>query len=123
MVQIGVKLDKRKRKKDGTFPLKISVHRNGKTLYIPLNISLHEDEWNAKKEEIEENLAKGLPYVIRQKMPVTGETKFVDAVFGEITVDNCDFINNTALNYGGAISAYSASSYITNSPFTFIGTT
>lgn len=52
MVQIGVKLDKRKRKKDGTFPLKISVHRNGKTLYIPLNISLHEDEWNAKKEEI-----------------------------------------------------------------------
>lgn len=52
MVQIGVRLDKRKKKKDGTYPLKISVHRDGKTLYIPLNISLQEDEWNAKKEEI-----------------------------------------------------------------------
>lgn len=40
------------------------------------------------QEEIQENLAKGLPYVIRQKMPVDGETTFVDAVYGEITVEN-----------------------------------
>lgn len=38
--------------------------------------------------EIDRLLADGTPYVIRQKMPVEGETKFVDAVFGEITVDN-----------------------------------
>lgn len=40
------------------------------------------------KEEIEENLRKGLPYVIRQKMPLSGTTTFTDAVYGDITVEN-----------------------------------
>lgn len=40
------------------------------------------------QEEIDRLLAQGVPYVIRQKMPITGKTTFVDAVFGEITVDN-----------------------------------
>ena len=40
------------------------------------------------KEEIEANLAAGLPYVIRQNIPVTGTTTFTDAVYGEITVEN-----------------------------------
>lgn len=40
------------------------------------------------KEEIEANLAAGLPYVIRQNNPTEGSTTFHDAIFGDITVDN-----------------------------------
>ncbi len=40
------------------------------------------------KEEIQQKLESGIPYVIRQKMPDTGATSFEDAVFGTITVEN-----------------------------------
>ncbi len=40
------------------------------------------------KEEIEKNLKAGLPFVIRQKMPLTGVTSYHDTVFGEISVNN-----------------------------------
>ena len=40
------------------------------------------------KEEIQANLDAGIPYVIRQKIPETGETTFKDLVYGEITVEN-----------------------------------
>ncbi len=43
---------------------------------------------NLTKEEIEEKLRAGIPYVIRQKMPEEGTTTFHDEVFGDITVDN-----------------------------------
>ncbi|MDD4094924.1 MAG: glutamate--tRNA ligase [Oscillospiraceae bacterium] len=39
-------------------------------------------------EEVRENLSNNAPYVIRQKMPLTGETTFDDLVFGRITVPN-----------------------------------
>ncbi|BCN29716.1 glutamate--tRNA ligase [Anaeromicropila herbilytica] len=42
------------------------------------------------KEEVEENLKKGLPYVIRQNNPTEGTTTFSDVVFGDITVDNSE---------------------------------
>ncbi len=42
------------------------------------------------KEEIEENLAKGVPYVIRQNVPREGTTKFVDEIYGEIEVPNAE---------------------------------
>lgn len=38
--------------------------------------------------EIEEKLATGVPFVIRQKMPRSGSTTFHDAVYGDITVEN-----------------------------------
>ena len=38
------------------------------------------------KEEIEKNLLEGIPYVIRQNIPLEGTTTFYDEVFGEITV-------------------------------------
>lgn len=38
------------------------------------------------KKEIQEKLDAGVPYVIRQKMPVEGSISYEDAVFGEITV-------------------------------------
>lgn len=43
---------------------------------------------NLSKEEIEEKLAAGVPYVIRQKIPEGGETYFDDLVYGRITVEN-----------------------------------
>ena len=43
---------------------------------------------NLSKEEVEEKLAAGVPYVIRQKVPQTGTTTFHDEVFGDITVEN-----------------------------------
>ncbi len=42
------------------------------------------------KEEVENNLAKGMPYVIRQNTPKEGTTTFVDDIYGEITVDNSE---------------------------------
>lgn len=42
------------------------------------------------KEEIEENLAEGKPYVIRQNNPNTGTTTFSDIIYGDITVDNSE---------------------------------
>ena len=43
---------------------------------------------NLSSEEVEKNLASGIPFVIRQKMPLTGTTSYTDAVFGEITTNN-----------------------------------
>ena len=40
------------------------------------------------KEEVEANLAKGMPYVIRLNVPEEGETSFEDELYGTITVPN-----------------------------------
>ena len=40
------------------------------------------------KEEIEENLKNGVPYVIRQSMPKYGKSTYIDAVYGKIEVEN-----------------------------------
>ncbi len=40
------------------------------------------------KEKIKENLAKGMPYVIRQKMPKVGQTIVEDVIYGKIKIDN-----------------------------------
>ena len=42
------------------------------------------------KEEIEEKLAAGVPYVIRQNNPQTGTTTFEDEIYGTIEVDNAE---------------------------------
>ena len=42
------------------------------------------------KEEIEKNLASGMPYVIRQNNPQEGTTTFHDEIYGDITVDNAE---------------------------------
>ncbi len=43
---------------------------------------------NLTKEEIEEKLKNGEPYVIRQKMPKEGQTIIKDLVYGEVVIDN-----------------------------------
>ncbi len=43
---------------------------------------------NLSQEEIEQKLADGVPFVVRQKMPTEGSTSFHDEVFGDITIEN-----------------------------------
>ncbi|KAB1440146.1 glutamate--tRNA ligase [Candidatus Galacturonibacter soehngenii] len=42
------------------------------------------------KQEVEEKLASGVPYVIRQNNPTSGTTTFSDDIYGDITVDNSE---------------------------------
>lgn len=42
------------------------------------------------KEEIEEKLNSGVPYVIRQNNPKEGTTTFHDDIYGDITVENAE---------------------------------
>lgn len=53
------------------------------------------------KEEIEEKIKAGVPYVIRQKVPTHGKTTFKDEVFGEISVDNAILDDNVLLKADG----------------------
>lgn len=43
---------------------------------------------NLDKAEVQRRIAAGEPYVIRQNVPLEGQTSFDDLVFGTITVDN-----------------------------------
>lgn len=45
---------------------------------------------NLPKEEIEQKLKDGVPYVIRQNNPTTGTTTFDDVIYGKISVDNSE---------------------------------
>ncbi len=42
------------------------------------------------KEEVEANLAAGMPFVIRQNNPKEGTTTFHDDIYGDISVDNSE---------------------------------
>ena len=42
------------------------------------------------KEEVQEKLDAGIPYVIRQNNPTEGTTPFEDEIYGDITVDNSE---------------------------------
>ena len=53
------------------------------------------------KEEIKAKLDAGVPYVIRQNMPVSGTTSFDDAVFGRITVENSTLDDQILLKSDG----------------------
>ncbi len=53
------------------------------------------------KEEVEENLAKGLPFVIRQKMPLEGVTSYTDSVFGEISMNNSELQDQILIKADG----------------------
>ena len=56
---------------------------------------------NLSKEEIEKNLADGVPFVIRQKMPLTGRTTYFDTVFGEIGCDNSEMQDQILMKADG----------------------
>lgn len=53
------------------------------------------------KKEIEEKLASGIPYVIRQNMPTEGESSYEDMVFGKISVPCSELEDNILLKSDG----------------------
>lgn len=56
---------------------------------------------NLSKEEVEKKLAEGIPYVIRQKIPLEGTTTFHDELFGDITVENSTLDDQILLKADG----------------------
>lgn len=56
---------------------------------------------NLSPEEIKRNLDAGIPYVIRQKTPREGQTKFHDEVFGDITFDNSELDDQILIKSDG----------------------
>lgn len=71
--------------KDRLETLKSVVSEDGKEIVKYDKHCLH-----LTKEEIEENLGKNIPYVIRQNIPTEGNTTFTDAIYGDITVENSE---------------------------------
>ena len=53
------------------------------------------------KEEIEKNLADGVPYVIRQNIPKEGVGEYDDMVFGHIAVDYSEMEDNVLIKSDG----------------------
>ncbi|MCR4656631.1 MAG: glutamate--tRNA ligase [Lachnospiraceae bacterium] len=56
---------------------------------------------NLTEEQVNEQLSKGTPYVIRQKIPLDGETEFTDLVYGKITVDNASLDDQILIKSDG----------------------
>ena len=53
------------------------------------------------KEEVEKNLAAGMPYVIRQNIPKEGVGSYEDAVFGHIAVDYSELEDGVLIKSDG----------------------
>lgn len=56
---------------------------------------------NLEFTEAEKLLKDGKSYVIRQKMPLEGQTSFEDAVFGKVTVDNKELEDQVLIKSDG----------------------
>ena len=52
-------------------------------------------------EEVKKNLDAGVPFVIRQKMPLEGVTSYVDSVFGEISMNNSELQDQILMKADG----------------------
>lgn len=53
------------------------------------------------QEEVQRLLDAGTPYVIRQKVPLTGSTTYRDLVYGEITIENQEIEDQILLKTDG----------------------
>ena len=56
---------------------------------------------NLSSEEVEKNLKAGIPFVIRQKMPLEGVTSYTDMVFGEISMNNSELQDQILIKADG----------------------
>lgn len=56
---------------------------------------------NLTKEEVEKNLNAGIPFVIRQKMPLESVTSYKDEVFGEISMNNSELQDQILMKADG----------------------
>jgi glutamyl-tRNA synthetase len=53
------------------------------------------------EDEIKQKLCGGVPYVVRQNVPESGQTSFTDEIFGTITVDNSTLDDNVLIKADG----------------------
>lgn len=53
------------------------------------------------EEEVQKLLQSGVPYVIRQKVPLEGSTTFIDSVYGSITIENKEIEDQVLLKSDG----------------------
>ena len=56
---------------------------------------------NLTKDEVEANIKAGIPFVIRQKMPLQGVTTYTDSVFGEISMNNSELQDQILMKADG----------------------
>ena len=70
------------------------MHESGATKYDKHCLHL-------SKKEIQERIARGEPYVIRQNIPETGTSTYHDEVFGDVTVDFKDLEDNILIKSDG----------------------
>ncbi len=70
------------------------LHKSGATKYDKHCLKL-------SKAEVEERIARGEPYVIRQNIPETGSSTYHDEVFGDVTVDFKDLEDNILIKSDG----------------------
>ena len=70
------------------------LHEHGATKYDKHCLKL-------SKSEIEERIARGEPYVIRQNIPESGTSTYHDEVFGDVTVDFKDLEDNILIKSDG----------------------
>lgn len=70
------------------------MHKDGATKYDKHCLHM-------SKAEIEERIARGEPYVIRQNIPEHGSSTYHDEVFGDVTVDYKDLEDNILIKSDG----------------------
>jgi len=75
--------------------LKAKAEENGKVFVYDRHCATLSDE------DVEEKLKAGVQFIIRQKMPLTGNTKFVDSVYGEISVENSELEDQILIKSDG----------------------
>ncbi|EYE89109.1 glutamyl-tRNA synthetase [Fervidicella metallireducens AeB] len=76
-----------------------TLRQKSEDLKIPFKYDKH--CLHLSKEEIEEKIKNGEPYVIRQNNPKTGTTKFEDVIYGTIAVDNSELEDMVLLKSDG----------------------
>ncbi|MBE5808010.1 MAG: glutamate--tRNA ligase [Clostridiales bacterium] len=63
------------------------------------------------KEEIQQKLDAGVPYVIRQNVPTTGKAGFDDVIYGHVEVD-CDTLDDNVLIKADGLPTYNFANVI-----------
>ncbi|MBQ3080453.1 MAG: glutamate--tRNA ligase [Clostridia bacterium] len=69
------------------------------------------DCMHLSKEEIEEKLAAGIPYVIRQNIPTEGKAGFDDVLYGRVEVD-CSTLDDNVLIKADGLPTYNFANVI-----------
>lgn len=76
MVKVSIRLDTRRRKRDGTFPLKLAVSRKH-TFYVPLGVDVREEDWDEEAQVIRNGANKKILNAVLRQRCSDAETKLL----------------------------------------------